>query len=95
MQAYKAIFQEPLMNRLYSYRKEQQLSQEKMAEFLHISLRSYIDLEHGKYCFSALSLIFFLTILPKDELHKLIDEFRVLIEKEDSADMYEDKEPKS
>ncbi len=44
-------------NEFANRRAELGLSQEQMAENLNISLRSYSDLEHGKYCCSLSSFI--------------------------------------
>lgn len=44
-------------NEFGNKRAELGISQEKMAENLNISLRSYSNLEHGKYCCSLPSFI--------------------------------------
>ena len=44
-------------NDFITKRAELDLSQEKMAEQLNISLRSYSNLEHGKYCCSLTTFI--------------------------------------
>lgn len=46
-----------LKNALAEKRAELGLSQEQMAENLNISLRSYSNLEHGKYCCSLSTFI--------------------------------------
>lgn len=46
-----------LKNEFANKRSELGISQEKMAENLNISLRSYSNLEHGKYCCSLSSFI--------------------------------------
>lgn len=46
-----------LKKELVNKRTELGISQEKMAENLNISLRSYSNLEHGRYCCSLLSFI--------------------------------------
>ena len=53
MDILKNYFKNEFANR----RAELGLSQEEMAENLNISLRSYSDLEHGKYCCSLSSFI--------------------------------------
>ena len=53
MDILKNYFKKEFANR----RAELGLSQEEMAENLNISLRSYSDLEHGKYCCSLSSFI--------------------------------------
>lgn len=66
MRSYKTLLQRYLKIRLRSYRFTRELTQEQMAELLHISPRAYYDLENGKYGFSALTLVFFLSALPAD-----------------------------
>lgn len=46
-----------LKNELAGKRAELGISQEKMAETLNISLRSYSDLEHGRFCCSLSTFI--------------------------------------
>lgn len=67
-----------LKNELIAKRAELDLSQEKMAERLHISLRSYSNLEHGICFCSALSLINFINNCDVDK-DKLFSEFEEII----------------
>lgn len=46
-----------LKNELADTRAQLGLSQERMSENLNISLRSYSNLEHGKYCCSLTTFI--------------------------------------
>ena len=46
-----------------------------MAEKLHITPRSYIDLEHGKYGSSTVTLLFFLALLPDAKMAELVRTF--------------------
>ncbi len=55
-------------------RAELGLSQEEMAENLNISLRSYSDLEHGKYCCSLSSFINYVNNCDADK-DKLFADF--------------------
>lgn len=59
-----------LKNELMAKRSEFGFSQEKMAECLNISLRSYSNLEHGKYCCSLTTFINYVNNfdLDKDKL---------------------------
>ncbi len=50
-------------------------------EKLHIAPRSYFDQEHGKYGFSALSLIYFLLLLPEDEVIIFLKNFKELLQR--------------
>ena len=62
-------------NELITKRAELSLSQEKMAERLDISLRSYSDLERGNSFCSAVSLINFVNNcnVDKDKLFTMFD----------------------
>ena len=57
------------------YRNSKHLSQENMAEILHVSLRSYSGQERGEFGFSALSLMFFVCQLDENELKSFIEAF--------------------
>lgn len=63
-----------LSQQAYRIRHTLGWSQERMAESLAITPRAYGDLERGKYCFSAWSLLSLLNIMGKDESWKLIGE---------------------
>lgn len=60
----KAIFCEQLLHR----RADLEISQEEMAHRLVMACRTYVDLEHGKTCCSALTLALFLIYLCADPL---------------------------
>ncbi len=61
------------------FRHRKNLTQEQLAAMLHISVRSYSDLECGKYCFSAVTLIIFLALLPDEEILHIICGFQPLV----------------
>ena len=82
MRSYKTLLQRYLKIRLRSYRFTRELTQEQMAELLHISPRAYYDLEIGKYGFSALTLVFFLSALPAYEAAELLQEFRRKVDRD-------------
>ncbi len=65
-----------LKNELITKRAELELSQEKMAERLDISPRSYSELEHGNSFCSAVSLINYVNNcnVDKDKLFAMFDE---------------------
>lgn len=86
MHQYQSLLKEFLTVRVHSYRLTLQCSQERMAEKLRISPRSYIDLERGKYGFSATTFAFFLLILSEEDVLNLLRSLRKLIEEEDSHD---------
>ena len=64
----KDTLQAVIAEELYAYRKEHGLSQARFAQKLHISERSYIDLEHGLFLPSATTLLLFLLQLDDQEL---------------------------
>ena len=77
-----------LMEYTSTLRKSRALTQEEMAERLRITSRAYGDLERGKYCFSAITLLFLLLMLDGAELKALLGEFRKRVhalEYEDAA----------
>jgi hypothetical protein len=61
-----------------------------MAEALRISPRSYIDQEHGKYGFSAMTLVYYIFLLNDEEILTFIGELRYLMgrRKEDVAESH-------
>lgn len=75
----KHLFRILLRNCIYTYRVEHKLSQERMAEILHISPRSYSDQEHERYGFSALSLAYYLMQLDDEEILLFFKELRELL----------------
>lgn len=88
MASYKKELNNFLREKMRSYRKEHSYSQERMAEMIHIAPRSYFDQEHGKYGFSALSLIMFLFAIPEKEMVDMLSEIRTLlkgVEKDEAA----------
>ena len=50
-----------------------------MAEALRVSDRAYSDLEHGKYCFSAISLLFLLLVMTPEQRDEMLREFAALV----------------
>lgn len=75
----KSVFQNFLRNHIHSYRNFHDLSQEDMAESLRVSPRSYIDQEHGKYGFSAMTLVYYLLLLTDEEMLAFFRNLKCLI----------------
>lgn len=75
MRAYKEALQQLLKNKLLNFRADHEYSQEHIAELLHISPRALFDLESGKYGFSALTLMFFLSVMKESEVETLLTGF--------------------
>lgn len=68
---------------LYEYRIQNSYSQERMAEKLNISPRSYWEQEKGKSGFSGKTVCRLLCILPPDEVSSFIQSLRTEVWKED------------
>ncbi len=76
MKQYKSFVKEFLAEYTGALRKHRNLTQDEMAEQLRITSRAYGDLERGKYCFSAIALLFLLLMLSDAELKDFLDRFR-------------------
>lgn len=76
MKQYQTFAREFLSEYTGTLRKRRKLTQEEMEEQLHITTRAYGDLERGKYCFSALALLFLLLILSEEEVKGFLEKFR-------------------
>lgn len=72
----KACLRELLM----TFRYKRGLTQAQMSGLLHISERSYSNLECGRYCFSTVTLICFVILFSDDELLEIIHSIKALIE---------------
>lgn len=72
-----------ISRKLYEYRMENSYSQERMAEKLIISPRSYWEQEKGKSGFSGRTICRLLCILPPEEVSSLIHSLRTEVWKED------------
>lgn len=69
-----------IRSQLMDYRSRSGTTQERMAELLFITPRSYAYLERGTYGCSAATLMFFILTLPEDEVLRLRAEFLILVE---------------
>ena len=72
-----------ISRKLYEYRMENSYSQERMAEKLNISPRSYWEQEKGKSGFSGRTICRLLCIRPPEEVSSLIHSLRTEVWKED------------
>lgn len=78
-QTLKSFFHQKLFRR----RVELGITQEAMAGKLSMASRTYVDLDHGKTCCSALTLALFLVYVCHDPL-RFLEELRDAFEKENS-----------
>ena len=76
MKHYKTMLRGFLSSYIETFRVSRHLSQEKMAEHLHISPRAYSNLKKGKFCFSILPLLFLLLMLDGEELKVFLEKLR-------------------
>ena len=83
MRKYKGFVKRFLIGWLREMRSTLGLTQEKMSESLRMSVRSYTDIERGKSGFSATTLLFLLSLLPDEEIVRLVHEFRESIKNEE------------
>lgn len=79
-----------LFPRFATVRRDNRLTKERMAEQLHISPRSYYDLERGKYCSSSSVLLLLLSLLPNDEILLVVHGFRNFVEEYDDTEDHND-----
>lgn len=80
MKIYNGLVKSFLSELVGKLRYDLNISQEKMSEYLRISTRAYGDLERGRFCFSATSLLFLMAFLDEKDVLKLLDEFKKLID---------------
>lgn len=66
---------------LKRYREKCGLTQEQMARAFMITVRSYVDLEHGESFPSGLTFAMFLTFLSKEQQKEFIADIKAEIEK--------------
>ena len=81
---YAGILKSYFCNQLFSIRNAHGFTQAQMARRLRMEDRSYIELDHGKSCCSALTLALFLIYLCEDPM-LFLDELRKAFEEEDSS----------
>lgn len=75
MDQYKALARGLLADCAAKARRRGNLTQDAMAEKLRITSRAYGDLERGKFCFSAVALLFLLLALSDEEAKSFLTEF--------------------
>lgn len=75
MRKFQAELKAYLHTVLLRERSEKGITQEKMADFLYLTPRSYGDLERGKSGFSAVTLILFLAQLSDEKILSIIRGF--------------------
>lgn len=79
MHTYSDVVKSFLCNYLKQTRSTRQLTKTAMAAWLRIDFRSYPNLETGRYCLSATSLLFLLSGLEDQEVLDLLCRFRLIV----------------
>lgn len=79
MTEYKGTVRLLLSRWVKEVRTHNSWKQWKMAEALRVSDRAYSDLEHGKYCVSAISLLFLLLVMTPEQRDEMLREFAALV----------------
>lgn len=80
---YKNALKTVFHQNLFRTRTELGITQEEMAYKLAMASRTYVDLDHGKTCCSAVTLALFLTYICSDPLG-FLEEVRNAFEREDN-----------
>ena len=70
---YREILKKWFQDQLIRHRNACGMTQLAMADRLVMDERSYIDLEHGKTCCSAVTLVLFLTLCSDDPMKSLAE----------------------
>lgn len=68
---YREILKKWFRDQLVHHRNASGMTQLEMSDRLAMDERSYIDLEHGKTCCSAVTLVLFLTSCSDDPMGSL------------------------
>ena len=87
MSKYKLLLRDYFSIQIKVLRRKRDLTQEEMAEHLHITSRAYSDLERGCSCCSATALLFFLLMLETDELKEFFSQIRKQIQTQENKEV--------
>ncbi len=75
MQKPEDLFLDFWVVRVREFRVKMNLSQERLAEKIHVNVRNYQKLERGVHKPSAITLLFFLNLLPDQEILAFVRAF--------------------
>lgn len=78
---YTQILKTHFHQKLFRRRVELDITQEEMAARLSMANRTYVDLDHGKTCCSALTLALFLIYICSEPM-EFLEELRYAFENE-------------
>lgn len=80
MQKPEDLFLDFWVVRVREFRVKMNLSQERLAEKIHVNVRNYQKLERGVHKPSAITLLLFLNLLPDQEILAFVHTFGKLAE---------------
>ena len=80
MQKPEDLFLDFWVVRVREFRVKMGLSQERLAEKMHVNVRNYQKLERGVHKPSAITLLLFLNLLPDQEILAFVRAFGKLAE---------------
>ena len=81
---YRILIGKYFCQTVFTYRTQQDMTQVEMAERLCMDERSYIDLEHGKYGCSVVTLMLFL-LYECSDVDNFLRELRDIFEEANDA----------
>ena len=87
MRKYEDLFLAFWAVRIREFRTKMNLSQEKLAEKLHVNTQNYQKLERGVHKPSAITIILFLYLLSDQEIISFIRSFGQMVEKAHSQEV--------
>ena len=80
MDDYKHLLQDFLRHQIQDYRHQNHLPYSLVSDDSGDAPRSYFDQEHGRYGFSAMSLVFFILLLSEEDLLEFFKDLRFVLE---------------
>ena len=80
MQKPEDLFLDFWVVRVREFRVKMNLSQERLAEKIHVNVRNYQKLERGVHKPSAITLLLFLNLLPDQEILAFVHTYGKLAE---------------
>ncbi len=87
MRKHESLFLAFWVVRIREFRTKMNLSQEKLAEKLHVNTRNYQKLEWGVHKPSAITIILFLYLLSDQEIISFTRSFGQMVEKAHSQEV--------
>lgn len=87
MRKYEDLFLAFWVVRIREFRIKMELTQERLAEKLHVNTQNYQKLERGVHKPSAITIVLFLYLLSDQEIISFIRSFGQMVEKAHSQEV--------